>query len=478
MEPPTTVSPFSRERTPAYSHSSRETMSSLSPRTPPAVTASGGHEPTSGRGGGPPPYWQHLGEPTMFCTPIREMSSNRTGSGHRSTVPLPSVRDLFSPDASENERNVLPPIYMSPSVYYHMRDADPASAVGSDVGPRFGFRSESPSPDSGRSRGRETTLPESAREKTPEEFAVPATPGPSRAARASQSALDPLKPQVQVPGPSAEVTKFIDVDAHTAKCDVCNKRNVQGMTRCVECGWQTCNACTVKNNNFRSHRSGTVLHVGPVDKKKLPTAASVRKGKQAAKRKREDPDYVPESEKASKKKRATKTQVRMTGSTSNPSSISSSPDGSPNESAFADLSEDESISNAAQALYAMSMEASEMETWAMTRKFRKRWQYPLWVEDNDDGDDETEPMSMDEEGLDDAGPSSPSPLTKCIPSLRREVLEIARGEGECYRRSQRMGQVKASAMNLQEEKGKGESEWGQERVKSRAQTYARKRSGR
>ncbi|KAI9046272.1 uncharacterized protein KD926_004110 [Aspergillus affinis] len=480
MEPPVnTVPSYTRECTPAFSFTSRETLPSLSPRTPPATAPFGSPEPSSG----PPPYWQHIGEPTMFCTPIRELSS-RTGAGHRSTVPLPSVRDLFSAGASENERNVLPPIYMSPSVYCHMRDADPASAVESEIGPRFQSecrsrsRSESPSPESGRGRAPETILSESEREKTPEEFAIPALPGPSRAAiRPQQKASELLGPQEQVPGPSAELTEFVAVDAHTAKCDLCNKRNVQGMTRCVECGWQTCNACTVKNNNFRSHRAGAVIHVGPVDKKKLPTAASVKKGKQAAKRKREDPDYVPESERASKKKRATKSQVRMTGSTSNPSSSTSSsfssPDGSPNTAAFAGLGEDKTIINAAQALYAMSREAFEMEIWAMTSRFRKRWQYLLWVEDEDGGDDETEPLSM--ENLDDPGPSRP--LARYKPRLRRKVLEMARGEREVYLRSQRMGQVNADALDLHE-KGRSECEKDLERFNTRAQLYARKQSGR
>src|SRR5699024_1694632 len=43
-------------------------------------------------------------------------------------------------------------------------------------------------------------------------------------------------------------TRFVNVVARTAKCDVCNKRNAIGMTRCVGCGWQSCHACTLANS--------------------------------------------------------------------------------------------------------------------------------------------------------------------------------------------------------------------------------------
>ncbi|KAJ5940102.1 hypothetical protein N7516_000270 [Penicillium verrucosum] len=54
---------------------------------------------------------------------------------------------------------------------------------------------------------------------------------------------------------------FSEVAAHTAKCDVCNKRNKNGMSRCQNCGWQICRKCLSDRNGDRTHASFGATHV-------------------------------------------------------------------------------------------------------------------------------------------------------------------------------------------------------------------------
>ncbi|PLB55515.1 hypothetical protein P170DRAFT_470926 [Aspergillus steynii IBT 23096] len=475
-------STYARPRTPGYSFAARQPQTPLPsqqlPSRPRLGTFSSPGSSNRSRGantrGGPPPYWQHIGEPSIFCTPPRAMN-DFPPVGRRASLPLPPIQHIFSSVGPQDEIVELPPLFASPSVFNHMRDADPATAVDAGVGPR----SRSKSPDSRRSHG-SGSVPEPARTHEEPSTPTPIQSAPPRVPRARQRDPSPKKtqPEPEVPDSSAELTEFVVVEAHTAKCDICNKRNSQGMTRCAECGWQTCNACTIKNHYFRSHQAGTALHVGPVDKKDLPTAASVKKAKQAAKRKREDPDYVPESERGSKKKRTAKSQVRATEYAFKPSS-SSSLDGSPNEAGSAGLRETDAVVNAARNLYAMSLEAFEMDARAQASMMDIGWYHSVWVEVNKnkhrrDDDDETELMEM-EEGEDNEGSSSP--LDRCIPRLRQETLEIANEEAGIYVRNEKARKANASAVDV-DEGSECECEPKNGKVKTRAQAYARKRSGR
>ncbi|KAJ5993748.1 hypothetical protein N7451_009472 [Penicillium sp. IBT 35674x] len=60
--------------------------------------------------------------------------------------------------------------------------------------------------------------------------------------------------------------EFTDVAAHTAKCDTCNNRNRDGMSRCTSCGWQCCRQCLGERGGNRSHQSFTSTHV-PADER-------------------------------------------------------------------------------------------------------------------------------------------------------------------------------------------------------------------
>ncbi|KAJ5727295.1 hypothetical protein N7493_005115 [Penicillium malachiteum] len=67
-------------------------------------------------------------------------------------------------------------------------------------------------------------------------------------------------PRSQRPKPNL-VVEFTDVAAHTAKCDQCNGRNKDGMTRCATCGWQCCRKCLNNRHGDRTHPSFTSTHV-------------------------------------------------------------------------------------------------------------------------------------------------------------------------------------------------------------------------
>lgn len=59
----------------------------------------------------------------------------------------------------------------------------------------------------------------------------------------------------------AVTVQFEDVTVHTAKCDVCNKRNSRVMVRCLACGWQCCEKCLNARSGGRAHDTFTSTHV-------------------------------------------------------------------------------------------------------------------------------------------------------------------------------------------------------------------------
>ncbi|KAJ5825620.1 hypothetical protein N7474_002758 [Penicillium riverlandense] len=67
-------------------------------------------------------------------------------------------------------------------------------------------------------------------------------------------------PPLQSTNPELVAVQFADVAAHTAKCDKCDRRNKNGMTRCLSCGWQCCRPCLDAKGDDRSHRYLGTLH--------------------------------------------------------------------------------------------------------------------------------------------------------------------------------------------------------------------------
>ncbi|KAL2835247.1 hypothetical protein BDW59DRAFT_5584 [Aspergillus cavernicola] len=61
------------------------------------------------------------------------------------------------------------------------------------------------------------------------------------------------------PNPPAHAPTWPDltpVEARTAKCDICNRRNQGNMRRCVRCGWQTCHGSCVEDPRCSYRYSG------------------------------------------------------------------------------------------------------------------------------------------------------------------------------------------------------------------------------
>ncbi|KAJ5380791.1 uncharacterized protein N7496_003219 [Penicillium cataractarum] len=60
---------------------------------------------------------------------------------------------------------------------------------------------------------------------------------------------------------AVQLVDFEELAAHTAKCDVCDKRNTDGMVRCKPCGWQCCRRCLAERGGDRTHPKAGNLHV-------------------------------------------------------------------------------------------------------------------------------------------------------------------------------------------------------------------------
>ncbi|KAJ5662032.1 uncharacterized protein N7477_009648 [Penicillium maclennaniae] len=59
----------------------------------------------------------------------------------------------------------------------------------------------------------------------------------------------------------AIMVQFEEVKAHTAKCDDCDHRNTNGMSRCKLCGWQCCRKCQAIRGGDKTHETVRGPHV-------------------------------------------------------------------------------------------------------------------------------------------------------------------------------------------------------------------------
>ncbi|KAI9893980.1 MAG: hypothetical protein M1814_004750 [Vezdaea aestivalis] len=79
-------------------------------------------------------------------------------------------------------------------------------------------------------------------------------PAPSR----PLTSEDERRSVLQAMGPSSfqeQHTEFSLVKVHTAKCDLCNKKNKSAMLRCTRCSRQICRTCLVEHGGDASHSS-------------------------------------------------------------------------------------------------------------------------------------------------------------------------------------------------------------------------------
>ncbi|KAJ5550086.1 hypothetical protein N7461_004784 [Penicillium sp. DV-2018c] len=162
------------------------------------------------------------------------------------------------PDPSQNafresERRFMPSMYRIES---HIPVASPTAHTQQTLSPTLTPPHCQPSPSSA------SWTPES----TPTH--------PPRPALADRIPHEPPRPKHRdpaddndppVPNPRTQRRRigviFQNVAAHTAKCDVCNMRNKNGMSRCQNCGWQICRKCLGDRNADRTHASFGAIHV-------------------------------------------------------------------------------------------------------------------------------------------------------------------------------------------------------------------------
>ena len=102
------------------------------------------------------------------------------------------------------------------------------------------------------------------------ENAVPSPSAPSLPSSSSSSSSSARGTATATPhhhprtrGPVKIPVAFETITAHTAKCDLCNGRNRQRMTRCRDCGWQCCQTCARKDGASRTHvlAGGSRVHI-------------------------------------------------------------------------------------------------------------------------------------------------------------------------------------------------------------------------
>lgn len=101
----------------------------------------------------------------------------------------------------------------------------------------------------------------------------PATPS-RRNGHSANSPATPRRPWTpsgrEMAQHPTEPSKYINIGIHTAKCDVCNARNIDPrMLRCPECTWQICGDCRAKKNDNLAHGNVTPKTM-PSNRKKLP----------------------------------------------------------------------------------------------------------------------------------------------------------------------------------------------------------------
>lgn len=59
----------------------------------------------------------------------------------------------------------------------------------------------------------------------------------------------------------ALMVPFEELQAHTAKCDDCDRRNSEGMSRCKQCGWQCCRKCQAARGGDKTHETVRGPHI-------------------------------------------------------------------------------------------------------------------------------------------------------------------------------------------------------------------------
>ncbi|KAJ5495805.1 hypothetical protein N7539_000921 [Penicillium diatomitis] len=111
--------------------------------------------------------------------------------------------------------------------------------------------------------------------------AWPAWPAQPSSSGAHNAYSDPRPRQSPYETPWKKLTvttvDFEELSAHTAKCDLCDRRNTEGMWRCTPCGWQCCRRCLAERGGDRSHPKAGTIHY-PRDMVQMSSLAKPNEG--------------------------------------------------------------------------------------------------------------------------------------------------------------------------------------------------------
>lgn len=191
------------------------------------------------------------------------------------------------PQALPSQNTPLPGISSVLAYPYHLHPNSPDSPMQLDFILNGPDKRSPPTPSS----SRQTTITQSSESPSPKPT-LPQRPEVEAESETNSSSPPPEpQPQLQskVSNTSASttrqnITRFEAITAHTAKCDLCNRRNDAGMSRCLACGWQSCHSCTLKNGCTRTHKAGSREHTGPVDSHELVKTSTTASGTGSASR--------------------------------------------------------------------------------------------------------------------------------------------------------------------------------------------------
>ncbi|KAE8374987.1 hypothetical protein BDV26DRAFT_299897 [Aspergillus bertholletiae] len=245
--------------------------------------------------------------------------------------------------------------------------------------------------------------------------------------------------------------EFEELVVHTAKCDICNKRNSCGMSRCLTCGWQTCNQCTIDRGYFRTHHINGNIHTGPTSQNDLDAAAEeISK----AKRKRSPPKRKKSFRNARKSRKGHLAQKKT------PKKAPRTPLKSSIVSNRADTSQE-----------AFAEEDCDSEN----RK--KHYDQDVWDIDPTIDDDDTEYLPEDDQ-LEEGDTSTWSPFNGLLRqgSMHSRTPQKTQPEHDIQRQKKFSGKNVESTKESDAEKTATKSKPSEEQTK--AQIYCRKQPGR
>ena len=196
---------------------------------------------------------------------LRDLSSD-PWSQRRDRIAAMTVRMTVSTGAAEEQtwdRNYsknLTNILWSPEV--ETSGMQPPAPVRNAR--RMKPEAASPTPSGSSTQSSNKTKKTVTKRPPPKKPSRRKAPAKKRANKATSSANSvsrslPHRPHQQER--KALMVQFEELKAHTAKCDDCDNRNSEGMSRCKLCGWQCCRRCQAIRGGDKTHETVRGPHI-------------------------------------------------------------------------------------------------------------------------------------------------------------------------------------------------------------------------